>query len=114
MINFQGSYKCRAGWASEPLPMLNFRNLLGRTRKDRTKKDQESQMLVGNDITNLESMRLQLRNQFDHNVVIQYEYQKYIFDYIWLHLGIDVGQPIQHPIILTEAFLNLNYCRKSK
>jgi actin-related protein 5 len=72
-------------------------------------KDGETQ--VGNDILNIEAVRFQLKTQFDRNVVTHYEVQEQILNYTFSHLGIDTEGRVNHPIILTEAFLNPNYCR---
>ncbi|XP_014206962.1 actin-related protein 5 [Copidosoma floridanum] len=104
-----GSYKCRVGWATEKEPQLVFKNLIAKPRKERGKKDGDIQ--VGNDITNIEAMRFQLKTQFDKNVVTHYEAQEHVYDYIFSHLSIDTEGCVNHPIILTEALLNPNYCR---
>ncbi|XP_034230197.1 actin-related protein 5 [Thrips palmi] len=104
-----GSYNCRAGWGNQKRPCLVFKNLVAKTRKERGKKDGELQ--VGNDITNIEAVRFQLKSQFDRNVPIHMEVQEQVFDYIFSHLGIDTEGRVDHPIMLTEAFLNPNYCR---
>ncbi|OAD52191.1 Actin-related protein 5 [Eufriesea mexicana] len=104
-----GSYNCRVGWASEKEPQLVFKNLIAKPRKERGKKDGEPQ--VGNDIANIEAVRFQLKTQFDRNVVTHFEAQEQIFDYTFTHMGIDTEGAVNHPIILTEAFLNPNYSR---
>ncbi|XP_034949594.1 actin-related protein 5 [Chelonus insularis] len=104
-----GSYNCRVGWATEKEPQLIFKNLIAKPRKERGKKDGEVQ--VGNDITNIESVRFQLKTQFDRNVVTHFEAQEQIFDYTFTHMGIDTEGSVNHPIIITEAFLNPNYSR---
>ncbi|XP_057325666.1 actin-related protein 5 [Microplitis mediator] len=104
-----GSYNCRVGWATEKEPQLVFKNLIAKPRKERGKKDGEVQ--VGNDITNIESVRFQLKTQFDRNVVTHFEAQEQIFDYTFTHMGIDTEGCVNHPIILTEAYLNPNYSR---
>ncbi|XP_043274906.1 actin-related protein 5 [Venturia canescens] len=104
-----GSYKCRVGWATEKEPQLIFKNLIAKPRKERGKKDGELQ--VGNDIANIEAVRFQLKTQFDRNVVTHFEAQEQIFDYTFSHMGIDTEGSMNHPIILTEAFLNPNYSR---
>lgn len=104
-----GSYNCRAGWATNSQPNLIFKNLLARPRKDRGRKEGETQ--IGNDIVNIEAVRFQLKTQFDRNVVTQFEVQEQIFDYLFLHLSIDTDEIVNHPIIITEAFLNPNYSR---
>ncbi|XP_015186503.1 PREDICTED: actin-related protein 5 [Polistes dominula] len=104
-----GSYNCRVGWATEKEPQLIFKNLIAKPRKERGKKDGEPQ--VGNDIVNIEAVRFQLKTQFDRNVVTHFEAQEQIFDYTFTHMGIDTEGCVNHPIILTEAFLNPNYSR---
>ncbi|XP_039283759.1 actin-related protein 5 isoform X1 [Nilaparvata lugens] len=104
-----GSYNCRAGWASNENPMMVFRNLIAKPRKERGKKDGETQ--IGNDITNIEAVRFQLKQQFDRNVVVHYETQEQIFDHIFSHLGIDTEGRVGHPIVITEPYLNPNYSR---
>ena len=69
---------------------------------------------MGNDITNIEAVRFQLKTQFDRNVVTHFEAQEQVFDYTFAHLGIDTEGCINHPIVMTEAFLNPNYSRHCK
>ncbi|XP_066594828.1 actin-related protein 5 [Prorops nasuta] len=104
-----GSYNCRVGWATEKEPQLIFKNLIAKPRKERGKKDGELQ--VGNDIANIEAVRFQLKTQFDRNVVTHFETQEQIFDYTFTHMGINTEECLNHPIILTECFLNPNYSR---
>uniref|UniRef100_A0A1B0D501 Uncharacterized protein n=2 Tax=Phlebotomus papatasi TaxID=29031 RepID=A0A1B0D501_PHLPP len=110
-----GSYQCRAGWACDDQPRLVFRNLIAKPRKDRNKKDGEIPVTpvvqIGNDIVNIEALRFQLRTQFDRNVVTHFHIQEQIFDYIFKHLGIDTEGQVEHPIVLTECFVNPNSCR---
>ncbi|XP_073985752.1 actin-related protein 5 isoform X2 [Rhodnius prolixus] len=104
-----GSYNCRAGWAVSEKPLLIFKNVLAKPRRERGKKDGEMQ--VGNDITNIEAVRFQLKSQFDRNVVTHFEVQEYIFNYTFSHLGIDTEYRVDHPIVISEPFLNPNYSR---
>lgn len=71
----------RVGFANHKKPQLIFRNLVAKPRKDR-KKDAKEELqnvqqpvLIGNDIVNIETMRFQLRTQFDRNVVTHYYLQ---------------------------------------
>ncbi|XP_065340130.1 actin-related protein 5 [Cloeon dipterum] len=106
-----GSYQCRVGWASEnhPEPTMVFKNLIAKPRKERGKKEGDIQ--IGNSITNIEAVRLQLRSQFDRDVVVHFEAQEQVFDHIFSHLGIESEGKINHPIVLTESFLNPNHSR---
>ncbi|BES94721.1 Actin-related protein [Nesidiocoris tenuis] len=103
-----GSYNCRVGWATSTRPLLVFKNVLAKPRKERGKKDGEMQ--IGNDIPNIEAVRGNLKTQFDKNVVTHMEVQEYIFNYTFSHLGIDTNR-INHPIVITEAPLNPNFSR---
>lgn len=101
-----GSYRCRAGWANDKEPKLNFRNLVTRQR---SKKDGEIQ--IGNNVSNLEAVRWLLRTQFDKDIVTHFDIQEQIFDYIFHHLGIESDGQIEHPVIVTETLCNPNYSR---
>ncbi|XP_053673909.1 actin-related protein 5 [Anopheles nili] len=110
-----GSFNCRAGWMLKEKPALVFRNLLAKPRKDRNKKDVDVVAVpvtqIGNDIVNIEAMRLQLRTQFDRNVVTHYNVQEQIFDYIFTKLGINSENGVPHKVMITECLFNPNYCR---
>lgn len=114
-----GSYQCRVGWSTREEPLLLFKNLIAKPRKERSKKDtpdvqQTPQLQVGNDILNIEAVRFQLKTQFDRNVVTHFEAQENVFDYIFTHLGIDAEKRVPHPIVITEAFLNPCSSRQCK
>ncbi|XP_069120696.1 actin-related protein 5-like [Argopecten irradians] len=104
-----GSYQCRAGWATakKQQPQLVFKNI---TAKQRGKK--ESDLQVGNEINNIEVVRWILRTQFDRNLVTLYDVQEQIFDYIFTHMGITTESAVEHPILMTEPVCNPNYCRQ--
>lgn len=108
-----GSYQCRVGWASSSEPLLMFKNIIAKPRKERYKKDDNSSPMVqvGNDIVNIEAVRFQLKSQFDKNVVTHFEAQEHAFDYIFSHLGININN-IPHPIVLTEPMFNPNLSRQ--
>ncbi|XP_031622283.1 actin-related protein 5 [Contarinia nasturtii] len=116
LIIDNGSYECRVGWATSENPMMIFRNLIAKPRREKVKKDGELPLVqptqVGNDIVNIEAMRYQLRTQFDRNVVTHYYNQEQIFDDIFKHLAIDTENCVNHPIVLTECVANPNYCRQ--
>ncbi|KAF5303760.1 hypothetical protein FQA39_LY09833 [Lamprigera yunnana] len=112
-----GSYQCRVGWLNQSEPLLLFRNLVAKPRKERSKKDapESSHMpplQIGNDITNIEAVRFQLKTQFDRNVVTHFETQEHLFDYTFTHLGLNTENCIPHPVVLTEPFLNPNSSRQ--
>lgn len=82
-----GSFQTRAGWAAPAAefdsPRLVFRSVAARSRGAARSETQ-----IGNDITNLEPLRWLLKNQFDRNVVVNFEIQELILDYIFTHMGI--------------------------
>ena len=104
-----GSWECRAGWATDKDPRLVFRNVLAKTRRDKSK---ESELLVGSDITNIEAVRHALRSPFDKDVVTHYEASEHLLDHAFSHLGVDTCQSVPHPVLLTEALAQPNLCRQ--
>ncbi|RDD44462.1 Actin-related protein 5 [Trichoplax sp. H2] len=109
LIIDNGSYQCRVGWAIDDKPKMIFRNLM---LKSKGRKGQiQEEISIGNDINNLELLRWSLRTQFDADVVTHFDAQEQILDHIFSHLSISSEQSIDHPILMTEAVCNPNYCR---
>uniref|UniRef100_A0A4W6BT96 Actin-related protein 5 n=1 Tax=Lates calcarifer TaxID=8187 RepID=A0A4W6BT96_LATCA len=106
-----GSFQTRAGWAASAAefdsPRLLFRSVAARSRGAARSETQ-----IGNDIPNLEPLRWLLKSQFDRNVVVNFEIQELIFDYVFTHLGIASEGGVEHPIVLTEAPCNPLHCRQ--
>ncbi|XP_077371256.1 actin-related protein 5 isoform X2 [Festucalex cinctus] len=102
-----GSFQTRADWASVNSPRLLFRSVAARSRGAARSETQ-----IGNDIPNLEPLRWLLKSQFDRNVVVNFEIQELIFDYVFTHLGITSEGRVEHPIVLTEAPCNPLHCRQ--
>ncbi|XP_067628467.1 actin-related protein 5 [Eurosta solidaginis] len=116
LIIDNGSFRCRAGWSNNTQPLLEFRNLILKPRRDRRKEIVEplanKHTQIGNAILNIESVRLNLKTQFDRNVVTHFHNQEQIFDYVFAHLGVSNEVNFEHPILLTEALGNPNYFRQ--
>ncbi|KAM6982193.1 actin-related protein 5 [Tautogolabrus adspersus] len=106
-----GSFQTRAGWAvpggEQDSPRLLFRSVAAKNRGAARSETQ-----IGNDIPNLEPLRWLLKSQFDRNVVVNFEIQELIFDYVFTHLGITSEGSVAHPIVLTEAPCNPLHCRQ--
>ncbi|XP_061114656.1 actin-related protein 5 [Conger conger] len=106
-----GSFQTRAGWACTAdqlsAPLLQFKTVAARSRGAARSETQ-----IGNDISNLEPLRWLLKSQFDRNVVVNFEIQELMFDYIFLHLGIGTEGSVDHPLVLTEAPCNPLHCRQ--
>ncbi|XP_030641110.1 actin-related protein 5 [Chanos chanos] len=106
-----GSFQTRAGWACNvedlSTPRLLFKSVAARSRGAARSETQ-----IGNDIPNLEPLRWLLKSQFDRNVVVNFEIQELMFDYIFMHLGIGTEGSVEHPLVLTEAPCNPLHCRQ--
>ncbi|XP_036390221.1 actin-related protein 5 [Megalops cyprinoides] len=106
-----GSFQTRAGWACAgdglSQPLLQFKSVAARSRGAARSETQ-----IGNDIPNLEPLRWLLKSQFDRNVVVNFEIQELMFDYIFMHLGIGTEGGVDHPVVLTEAPCNPLHCRQ--
>jgi actin-related protein 5 len=121
LIIDNGSFQCRAGFSNKKTPQIICKQIICKPRKDRNKKETKEEALqnqpatlIGNDIVNIEAVRFQLRTQFDRNIVTHFYLQEKILDYIFTHLGINTEKMVNHPIVMTEAFVNPNYCRSCK
>ncbi|XP_047453555.1 actin-related protein 5 [Mugil cephalus] len=106
-----GSFQTRAGWAA-PGADLDSPRLLFRSVAARSRGAARSETQIGNDIPNLEPLRWLLKSQFDRNVVVNFEIQELIFDYVFTHLGIASEGSVEHPVVLTEAPCNPLHCRQ--
>ncbi|XP_029995685.1 actin-related protein 5 [Sphaeramia orbicularis] len=106
-----GSFQTRAGWAA-PDPDFGAPRMLFRSVAARSRGAARSETQIGNDIPNLEPLRWLLKSQFDRNVVVNFEIQELIFDYVFSHLGIHSEGSVDHPIVLTEAPCNPLHCRQ--
>lgn len=84
-----GSFQTRAGWAAPGLEEVHSPQLLFRSVAVRSRGAARSDTQIGNDIPNLEPLRWLLKSQFDRNVVVNFEIQELIFDYVFTHLGIN-------------------------
>ncbi|KAI4871619.1 hypothetical protein NFI96_013397 [Prochilodus magdalenae] len=106
-----GSFQTRAGWACSgeefACPRLQFKSVAARSRGAARSETQ-----VGNDIPNLEPLRWLLKSQFDRNVVVNFEIQELMLDYIFVHLGVETEGNVEHPLVLTEAPCNPLHCRQ--
>ncbi|KAL4646320.1 actin-related protein 5 [Arapaima gigas] len=106
-----GCFQTRAGWACGAgdacAPILQFRSVAARSRGAARGDTQ-----IGNDIANMEPLRWLLKSQFDRNVVVNFDIQELMFDYVFMHLGIGTERRVQHPVVLTEAPCNPLHCRQ--
>ncbi|KAF9982103.1 Nuclear actin-protein involved in chromatin remodeling [Mortierella antarctica] len=93
-----GSWQCRAGWATEERPRLIFDNQIA---KFRDRKANISNTFVGNDVYSDVLARSNARTAFDGAVMCNPEIMEAVLDYIFIKMGIDADR-IDHPIVMTE------------
>ncbi|CDS05618.1 hypothetical protein LRAMOSA08146 [Lichtheimia ramosa] len=93
-----GSYQCRAGWATQSNPALIFDSVVSRY-KDR--KANVNMLAVGMDAYADPAGRSNARSPFDGNVVCDFDRMETMLDYIFTTLGITTDS-INHPIVMTE------------
>ncbi|KAF9964477.1 Nuclear actin-protein involved in chromatin remodeling [Mortierella alpina] len=93
-----GSWQCRAGWATEERPRLIFDNQIA---KFRDRKANISNTFVGNDVYSDVLARSNSRTAFDGAVMCNPEIMEAVLDYIFIKMGIDTDR-IDHPIVMTE------------
>eukprot|EP00743_Colponemidia_sp_Colp-15_P006772 GILK01007303.1.p1 GENE.GILK01007303.1~~GILK01007303.1.p1 ORF type:complete len:715 (-),score=150.25 GILK01007303.1:179-2323(-) len=103
-----GSFQCRAGWAGENMPTLRVRSVVARPK---AKKEGEQSLFVGSEITDSDVNRLNIRSPFERDIVYHIDSEEMLLDYVFSNLGLSADN-IPHPIVMTEAVCNPNYCRK--
>ena len=104
-----GSYECRAGWSICEEPNLRFRSLVA---KPKLTDSAISSFVVGNKIFEFEQGKIHKKSPFEKNIVSHFGTQEHIFDHIFSNLNIK-DTNVNHPILITEPFANLNFSRKN-
>uniref|UniRef100_A0A671RZR2 Actin-related protein 5 n=1 Tax=Sinocyclocheilus anshuiensis TaxID=1608454 RepID=A0A671RZR2_9TELE len=100
-----GSFQCRAGWASG-VSQLDEPRLVFKSVAARSRGAARSDAHVGNDIPNLEPLRWTFKSAFDRNLVVNFDIQELMFDYVFMHLGISTQGHVDHPVVITEPPCN--------
>ena len=104
-----GSYECRAGWSICKEPNIRFRSLVA---KPKLNDSTISSFVVGNKIFEFEQGKIHKKSPFEKNIVTHFGTQEHIFDHIFSNLNIRDSN-VNHPILITEPFANLNFSRKN-
>ncbi|KAG1929070.1 actin-related protein 5 [Pimephales promelas] len=107
-----GSFQCRAGWASVGPARCDSPRLVFRAAAARVRGAARSDAHVGNDIASVEPLRWSLKSAFDRDAVVNFDIQELIFDYIFMHLGINTQGRVDHPVVVTEPACNPLHCRQ--
>lgn len=105
------------GYNDSDQPLLEFRNLVAKPRRDKKKETppiiSENVFQIGDEI-DIDAMRLLVKNQFERNVVTHPIYQEHIFDNIFGKLLKEEINWRPSAVLITEPLGNPNYCRQSK
>ncbi|EFJ08550.1 hypothetical protein SELMODRAFT_131582 [Selaginella moellendorffii] len=101
-----GSFSCRAGWAGDAEPRIEFKSVLNRPKH---RSSGETVNLIGDYDSGIAKVydftRSAARSAFDGNVVFQFETMECILDYAFDRMGIR-GPEVEHPVLLTECPCN--------
>ncbi|KAI8324143.1 actin-like ATPase domain-containing protein [Martensiomyces pterosporus] len=95
-----GSSRCRAGWATEADPRLEFENIVSRYRN--RKASSGALLLVGDDVHTDPMAKSSIRSGFDSGVVTNFDVMENVLDYIFTMLGC-VDEKVDQPIVMTET-----------
>lgn len=103
-----GSWQCRAGYATELKPRIIFDSVVSKYRDRRLMR---TYTLVGND-TLVEPMARHIaKSPFDFNIVANWDVMESVLDYVFLKLGVTGNECVEHSLLMTEPVCNPNYNR---
>ncbi|KAJ2630759.1 Nuclear actin-protein involved in chromatin remodeling [Coemansia sp. RSA 1290] len=105
-----GSSMCRAGWASENTPRLEFESIVSRYRN--RKISSGPILLVGDNVNSDPMAKPSIRSAFDGGVVTNFDAMEGILDYVFTLLGC-VDDRIDQPIVMTETVCTPYTSRKN-
>ncbi|KAJ2084199.1 Nuclear actin-protein involved in chromatin remodeling [Coemansia sp. RSA 988] len=91
---------CRAGWATEQDPRLEFESVVAKYRNRKLSAGPIN--LVGSSVYSDPMAKSSIRSAFDGDVVTNFDSMECILDYIFTMLGC-VDDKIDQPIVMTEA-----------
>lgn len=98
-IDFGKTY-VRIGMAGTNDPFLNFPTLSARYR-DRKLNRQST--FVGNDVFVESTIKANMKNPFDGQMLTNWDAVEKIFDFSFLHLGVNSQNRINNPIVMNET-----------
>ncbi|KAJ1849548.1 Nuclear actin-protein involved in chromatin remodeling [Coemansia sp. RSA 2708] len=105
-----GSGTCRAGWATERDPRLEFESVVAKYRN--RKISAGPIQLVGSNVYSDPMAKSSIRSAFDGGVVTNFDAMEGILDYVFTMLGC-VDDRIDQPIVMTEAVCTPYTSRKN-
>ncbi|KAJ2725507.1 Nuclear actin-protein involved in chromatin remodeling [Coemansia sp. Benny D115] len=95
-----GSGQCRAGWATEADPRLEFDNVVAKYRN--RKISTGPLLLVGDMVYTDPVAKSSIRSGFDNGIVTNFEVMESVLDYVFTMLGCTESS-VNQPIVMTEA-----------
>ncbi|CDI98418.1 Actin protein 5 [Echinococcus multilocularis] len=89
-----GSFECRAGFSNKNEPMLQFRNVVMKSRS------RMRETFVGS-VDEMDFSQVNSKSPFEQNIVTQLDVQEIVFDHIFCNIGIE-SSGVNFPVILSE------------
>ncbi|KAH9284950.1 Actin-related protein 5 [Echinococcus granulosus] len=89
-----GSFECRAGFSNKNEPMLQFRNVVMKSRS------RMRETFVGS-MDEMDFSQVNSKSPFEQNTVTQLDVQEIVFDHIFCNIGIE-SSGVNFPVILSE------------
>ncbi|KAJ2593998.1 Nuclear actin-protein involved in chromatin remodeling [Coemansia sp. RSA 1722] len=104
-----GSGMCRAGWASELDPRLEFDNLVAKYRN--RKVSNGPLLLVGSNVYSDPMAKTSIRSAFDAGIVTNFDAMESVLDYVFTMLGCS-DDHVEQPVVMTEPICTPYTARK--
>ena len=109
-----GSHYCKAGFSTDEDPTTSSRNLVIRPR---SRADNQIYSLVGQVppelLVGLDAARAPVKSPFESNIVVNFEAQETVFDYVFAKMGLGGDGALGHEVVLTECVLNPQASRQA-
>lgn len=94
-----GRSEFRIGMANSEIPNTKFPSV---TARYRDRKLNKSYVMVGNDVFIDSSIRSNLKTPFDGALITNWDAMERIFDYSFLHLGVNSNTRVNNPVVVNE------------
>ncbi|MCQ2816325.1 MAG: hypothetical protein MJ252_03565 [archaeon] len=106
-----GSYEIRGGYSFLNEPCVSFRSLVAKPKVFGTMQI-NNVFVVGNNIYNYEQGKVHKKSPFEKNILTHFGTFEHLLDNIFDYLQIK-DECVNHPVLITETFANLNFSRKN-
>ena len=95
-----GKTNVRVGMAGTRDPFLNYPTL---TARYRDRKNNKQTTFVGNDVFLESTVKANMKSPFDGQMLTNWDSIEKIFDFSFLHLGVNSNNRVNNPIIMNES-----------